>query len=244
MFVAFPSNPLNRHNAIADGVTHTVRGIQRFEEQSPYVGTGSGYYPRMPPPHAAQPARGAFTLMELLVTIAIIAVLAAMLLPAVGLVRERSRRTEAQMVVNQLSIACETYMNEDHRHMYPLQPQLYPAALVTVPHPIAQRAQGVAASGVLELLLESDVVNLGNRALDSEGCMLDPWLRRYRYQLLRPTPASPVNALQDWNWDAERTRPKRWNERADTPAPFPYIWSLGKDGRDDAAKTWVYDPNA
>ena len=63
-------------------------------------------------------ARKAFTLIELLVVIAIIAVLSALLLPALSSAKERARRTSCQSSIRQLSLAAHMYA-EDNDQMLP-----------------------------------------------------------------------------------------------------------------------------
>ena len=69
--------------------------------------------PRTPPRHL----RDAFTLIELLVVISIIAVLAAMLLPAIAMVRSAAGSSRCQSNLHQIGLGAFAYAND--RDFYP-----------------------------------------------------------------------------------------------------------------------------
>ena len=56
--------------------------------------------------------RSAFTLIELLVVISIIAILAAMLMPAIGMIRESARSTTCKNHLRQFGMADQSYAND------------------------------------------------------------------------------------------------------------------------------------
>ena len=60
----------------------------------------------------------AFTLIELLVVISIIALLAAMLLPAISMVRDAAQATKCGQNMRQLGLYLENYAGE-HENLYP-----------------------------------------------------------------------------------------------------------------------------
>jgi prepilin-type N-terminal cleavage/methylation domain-containing protein len=188
-----------------------------------------------------QPSTTAFTLIEILIVISIIAVLAGMLLPAIGLMRNKARVADARQMVRELTLAMETYRAEDARKRYP--PEADPSG--TDPALWVLRTGVTAGSGnVLELLMDRKLLQLRSGAL-KEGVLVDPWGCAYRYTLRRPSQAGdwagPTTTATDWNWDAARSRVREWNDRNPaTQAPFPYVWSYGPDGEQAPITGWIY----
>jgi len=60
----------------------------------------------------------AFTLIELLVVISVIAILAAMLLPALALARDKAKSALCQSQEKNISLAVEFYVNDDYNNRY------------------------------------------------------------------------------------------------------------------------------
>jgi len=172
-----------------------------------------------------------FTLVELLVVIAFIGVLAGLLLPAMGMVRERARRTQAISTVTNIHQALQTYAAEERRHRFP--PHATSLALEWAP------PGELSAPGVLNLL-EHHGFNFERSALNRTTpppyLLHDPWRRPYRYQadndLLGVTGAQrPLGSdgvqppLTDWNAAGVR--------------PWGYVWSTGNAGTADGVG-WIY----
>src|SRR5438045_9729490 len=62
----------------------------------------------------AAPCDGAFTLIELLVTIAVIAILASLLLPALAAARKRAQRAQCQSNLHQISVTTFMYCQDNN----------------------------------------------------------------------------------------------------------------------------------
>src|SRR4051812_6903371 len=61
----------------------------------------------------------AFTLVEMLVVISIIAVLAALLFPAVSGMQERGRATQDMNNLRQIGLATQMYLNDNDNNFFP-----------------------------------------------------------------------------------------------------------------------------
>lgn len=180
--------------------------------------------------HSYAGTRG-MTLIEILVSISIIAVLAAMLVPAIGLVRSRVRVAQAGERLAEIHMALQHYAAEERRHRYPPQSSATDLSLRLDP--------GDAAPGNLNLLRQGGY-EIDTSGLASEGsapfALLDPWKRPYQYRpdndLLAtsgPQRPMPLNVCPGWNTAGTR--------------PWGYVWSTAKDGTADGTG-WLYVKDA
>jgi prepilin-type N-terminal cleavage/methylation domain-containing protein len=175
-------------------------------------------------------ARRAFTLMELLVVMAIILVLAAMLMPAVSIIRNSAKRSQTNAVLQILNIAIQDYRDADERKRFPSDD--------AVDHLVrGDPATGVVASvaslinpGERDDPLATVKVqhDLGFRTFVADPSrpgfrlLVDAWGRPFRYQV-------------DKTYDGIVTKPAPiddWNPPVGDPPVgqdvYAYLWSLGQ----------------
>jgi prepilin-type N-terminal cleavage/methylation domain-containing protein/prepilin-type processing-associated H-X9-DG protein len=100
----------------------------------------------------------AFTLVELLVVLAIIAILAALLLPALGRARESARATACLSNLHQVGLALQIYVQDNNNHLPVMRDvSTDPAAAATNTFPAIQK------------VLASQLGNLGVLRCPSDG---------------------------------------------------------------------------
>lgn len=169
------------------------------------------------------------SMIELLSVVAIIAVLTAIVLPAVGVVRNRSRAASTRAAVSALSLALEQYRLEDMRR------QLPPADGPTLQYETDDGKPPTTLNLIESAGYQTPVAALlpatGTRRAHADG-----WRRALRYQVDAASKGGAVKPapLDDWN--------------ATGVQPFAYVWSLGQPAgseADDAAVAhaaghWIY----
>ncbi len=180
-----------------------------------------------------------FTVIELLVVVAVIAVLSGLLLGGVSLVQQRSRVAATRQTLMELSAAFAQYRQEDgHRRFPAVAPDL---GISRTPIP-------PATIGVLDLLDRKRLWSPQALRTDALGRLCDPWGGPLRYSLTRPDPPAGGDRLATWNWDPLKGRERAYGERYDSasgarivgPLPFAYLWSLGRTGAADDASSWIF----
>ena len=82
---------------------------------------------RIDPKHSVRGPAPAFTLVELLVTVGIIALLAALLLPVLGKAKAQGRGTACLSNLRQVGVALQLYVEENQNRM----PEIYDALIGT-----------------------------------------------------------------------------------------------------------------
>jgi type II secretory pathway pseudopilin PulG len=183
-----------------------------------------------------------FTMIEVVVVAGAVAALMAILLPVIGMVRKAVAVRTATQVVTQIEQAIASYRTEDARHRFPPVNADISLSFRGVPGP---------EPGPLGRLETLGLYFDGSQPRDADSRLLDPWKHPYRYALVRPAPANPSGALQDWNWDVAASHERAWGDRPDPvtndvaagPLLYAYVWSLGPAGDGTDARTWIYTPD-
>ena len=142
----------------------------------------------------------AFTLMELLTVIAVMAVLAGLLLPALNRARARARTAAAESMIASLQVALSMY-NMDYG--------MYPASSATgiqrngnsfhtdfdgAPNNLVAALTAPTLGGPYMELRGSDLDTEPTYDLSRRNVVLDPWGRAYVYTARRDSAGDPVGS--------------------------------------------------
>ncbi|MCX8013516.1 MAG: type II secretion system GspH family protein [Rectinema sp.] len=180
--------------------------------------------------------RQAMTLVEILIAISVIAILMAMVIPAVGLLKEQSRRSQAEGTVANLFVAVTTYRDMDPRRRFPPMygdaadkntwQNLIEKELLWPPLRRGSPNQPLAYDVLAEAgLLHVAAARFGQEE-EKKNCLLDPWGKPYFYYYYNRVDSQlklhPVyGVLQNhqlitdpqagraWNWDVEKNQGQR-----------------------------------
>ncbi|HYR58447.1 MAG TPA: type II secretion system protein [Chthoniobacteraceae bacterium] len=193
-------------------------------------------------------AAAAFTLVELLTVIAIIAILMGLLFPAIGIVKEQARKVQAKTDVNNIVAAVKTYNTEYGKYPPVQDPPVAggtddfvgdPAASATINNNALFNTLRAIAKGVNltnKFNPRQIVFFEGKRVADStapragfadgstdpivEGNFYDPWGKEY-------------NVVIDSNYDNQIGVDSQYNDFAGNNAPRVGCgaFSLGKDNQ-------------
>lgn len=202
----------------------------------------------MNPKSLRRPAAVAFTLVELLTVIAIIAILMGLLFPAIGVIKESARKVQAKTDVTNIVAAVKQYSTEYGKYPAVEDSPTAPDKDAFVGDTVAGAsinnnalfdtlrgiARGLNADNkynprrivFFEGKIASDVnaprAGFADNATDAKtlGCFFDPWGKQY-------------NVVIDSNYDNIITLDDKYSDFTDTNAPRVGVgaFSTGKDNK-------------
>ncbi len=158
--------------------------------------------------------RAAFTLVEMLVVIAIIMLLMGLLLPVLGRVKEQARKVRARSEVRQIELAWKAYL-QDHRKW-----DFAAGSVMQMGPAEVTRLRGQNTKGIAYMEFEA-------ASLNPAGAFVDPW-----YRDETRTPNNIYQVRLDDNFD-----------NVVVAGPYGPVmravaaWSRGADGLDNTPAT-------
>jgi type II secretory pathway pseudopilin PulG len=148
--------------------------------------------------HSSFPVYGAFTLIELIVVLAVIIILAGLVFSTVGYVQQKAARSRAETEIAALSAACESYKADNGA--YPKDPTAGTATDILNARAMGDPATYQAACLILYRALSGDrnldrTVNDADRNFNIDGTALSPPLTQVpqSYFTFKPKMLSPAD---------------------------------------------------
>ncbi len=183
----------------------------------------------------------AFTLIELLIVMAIILVLAGLVLAGVGTMRDNADKLQVSSAIGNVNAALLLHKSINNQ---------LPAAddsfyldydpLLDGNDPLNNTDSAYATWPVLNKLSVHNGLQLDHELLQDNGSkkrMFDNWDQEIRYVIGAAQDDNTITVegkFPDWNWDSV-------NSKAHVPG-FPYVYSYGPDNPDGSDDTlWIYE---
>lgn len=166
-------------------------------------------------------AQRAFTLMELLVVMAVIAILLGMILPAYNSVREKARYTKAKVTVKNLETAFKAYLDR-----YRVWDASFGSGANAIDATIVNMLKGGKVAGNADgvVFYEFEITNAASGALD-------PW----------SNPSDPTAVKTYYYFQVDHDYDNRINRAGQDISRMVLVWSPGADRTNltpDDVKSW------
>lgn len=183
--------------------------------------------------------RRAFTMIELIVTVAIVLVLVGLLLGAITVVGRRADAAATAALVMQVHQACQVYRGEDKKRRFP--PAVAEGVLFAE-LPDRDRTWDGAVPLAGNMLARVGLQLHGDKltAVGARSAMADAWYEALRYH---------VDAAADGTIDRPRDSANAqvtvpgdvadWNPQG--TEPFAYVWSYGRPKTGSTLKAHIAD---